>query len=483
MYEIDPVKQEFCDQSNERALMALAVHEEDNFYTLLSKVKESDFLSPDTARLFSILSTLHATGVKKFDVHAIIRVAKELGFTDLCDISYITAITNITVATENFDIYLQRQLDISTKYKLKLQLQNHMDKVVANAKLTSGSSSDDLLSNVQADLLSLSTDSAAVIEPKHVGEGLDEYIDSIKDTKVNMRGLSTGYPILDQKIDGQIPGTLMIIAARKKMGKSTLLTNIALHAAIMENRPVLYIDTEMPFNQWRDRALAIISGVKERTIQHGGFAKDKETLRKILEAVEKLKNSKFFHHFMPGYSVEKITALFHKYKLKENIELGVFDYIKEPDSSTTDAGRKEYQILGDVTTRLKDLAGQLNIPFLAAVQVNRVGDVADSDRVARYGDIVAFWEYRDKKVMEELGADMDVCGHYQLTIKDSRRGGATPATGIGFKFAKRKLIIREVTLPDQIGDLFDAEEVEDYKTGLNETINNEVIEDDGDTLR
>ena len=142
--------------------------------------------------------------------------------------------------------------------------------------------------------------------------------------------------------------------------------------------------------------------------------------------------------------------MYKKYKFKEDIQLAVFDYIKEPDSTSVEAGRKEYQILGDVTTKLKDLSGQLNIPFLAAVQVNRAGDVADSDRVARYGDIVAFWGLRDKKRADEEGWDLDEIGHYGLSIRDTRRGGGTSELGIGFKFKKTKLRILEVPKMNQV---------------------------------
>jgi len=206
----------------------------------------------------------------------------------------------------------------------------------------------------------------------------------------------------------------------------------------------------MTFKEWRDRVLAIISGVQERTIKHGGFRNDKEVFRRIQEAAKYLKKSKLFHHYLPGYNLEKITALYKKYKFKEDIKLAVFDYIKEPESSSVEAGRKEYQILGDVTTRLKDLSGQLDIPFLAAVQVNRTGDVADSDRVARYGDIVAFWGLRDLKKAEEEAVDLDIAGHYGLCIRDTRRGGTTGEWGIGFKFKKTKLRIVEVSQENQV---------------------------------
>ena len=479
MEELNSVQQYFCDQSNERALLALAVNNTDNFYNLLSRITEEDFLSPDSRKLFYILKVLHSKGVKSFDVPAIVRVAEELNYTDLCDLNYTKAITNINVASDNFDVYLTRQLDIVTKFKLHVSLDKNLGAVKANANLTSEKTSNDLLSIAQSELLTLSSESLSVDEPRHVGEGLDEYIESIKDNKITMRGISTGFPILDRKIDGQLPGTLFIVAARKKMGKSTLLTNMASYTAIEERRPVLYVDTEMPFDQWRSRVLAIISGVKERDILHGGFADNKDLSYKISEAAKKLRDSKLFHQYLPGYSVEKLAALYQKYRIQEKIELGVFDYIKEPESSSVDGNRKEYQILGDVTTKLKDLSGQLDIPITAAVQVNRTGDVADSDRVARYGDIVAFWEMRDLAKLEEMGEDPKVCGHYQLSIRDSRRGGFTNAMGIGYQFYHKYLTVREVQPPDQLAGLFDQDEQVD---GIDQLVHKRAtkIEDDYD---
>ena len=244
------------------------------------------------------------------------------------------------------------------------------------------------------------------------------------------------------------------------MGKSTFLSNIAANVAIRDGGSALYVDTEMPFTQWRPRMLSMISGVEERVILHGGFKKDRSVFLKIKNAVELFKDSKLFHFYLPGYTVEKISALYKKYKLKENIDLGIFDYIKEPDSSSVDQNRKEHQILGDVTTKLKDLAGKLDIPFLAAVQLGRSGDVADSDRVGRYGDVVAFWRLRDLKEAKENAWDLSEVGHYGLTIKDSRRGGRTGEAGIGYHFFHEMLTIKEVIPMNQIEKSRDSERVD-----------------------
>lgn len=456
----------FCDAANERSILAIVSHNTDAFFSVLAKVSDDDFLAPESKAYFSMLCLLNKSGYTKFTKLLLVKTADDLGFSNICSEAYIDAILNVPIALDNLTNFINKLLDDSTKYRLFQHLGVHTDSVISNASSIGTRTSDDLISALQADLMSLSIHSEAVTEPKHVSEGLSEYIESIMDVHTPVIGLSTGFPILDKVIDGLIPGTLMIIAARKKTGKSTVLTNIAANVAVNDGLPTLYVDTEMTFKEWRDRVLAIISGVQERIIKHGGFKNDKDTCKRILEAVKYLEKSKLFHHYLPGYNLGKITALYKKYKFKEDIQLGIFDYIKEPESSSIEAGRKEYQILGDVTTRLKDLSGQLNIPFLAAVQVNRSGDVADSDRVARYGDIVAFWELRNLKKAEEDAVDLDIAGHYGLRIVDTRRGGATGDWGIGFKFKKTKLKILEVSQENQV-ETFDY--LTDLKVDLGET--------------
>jgi len=195
--------------------------------------------------------------------------------------------------------------------------------------------------------------------------------------------------------------------------------------------------------------LAMLTGIEERAIKHGGYSD--EVYNKIKMGLAIVKKGKLFHEHMPGYSVDKLTALYKKYKIKENIGLAIFDYIKEPDSASTDRQRKEWQILGDVATKLKDLAGVLNIPFLTAVQLNRDGDIAGSDRISWFADVVMEWKKRDKDEIENNKvACGDEGGQYKLVIKDSRRGGHTPEEGISYIFRKKRLLIRETPLRYQL---------------------------------
>ena len=345
------------------------------------------------------------------------------------------------VSFSNFSVILNAVLEASLKYKLFIKLEESKELVLSDNSL----SATDVIGKVETNILDLSTNSFSLKEPEDLSVGLLDLIESKKDAKIELSGLSTGYPIFDKLVDGLVPGTLNVVAARKKMGKSAFLTNIALYVAYKEKRPVLYVDTEMSYNEFRFRSLASLSGVKERIIKHGGYTDD-QYLR-IRKAAEALESNLLYHERMPGYTVDKLVAIYKKFKHKHNIGLAIFDYIKEPDSSSVDKNRKEYQILGDVTTKLKDLSQNLDIPFLTAVQLSRDLDVADSDRIARYADIVAFWSTRAEKELSEFGPS---CGSHKLIIKDSRRGGTTGEKGIGYYFFKHHIRVKEVPPEKQL---------------------------------
>jgi replicative DNA helicase len=444
------LKQMFCKPEDERALLAYSFRKIDNFYTIMAKLDARDFLHPDHATLFVLMNSLLSKGVEKFDVSMVVDSARTDGcLAAIGGIDYVVSINNNPVSDLNFDIYLNNVAEASTKYRLHTVLRESTAHTVDNAK--DGKSGSDLIGFVENKILNLSTDSKSIAEPRDFADGLLEFIEERKEKPVKMTGISTGYAILNNQIDGMIPATLHIIAARLKEGKSALLTNIALHVAYMEGLPVLYIDTEMSFNQWRTRAIAALANVKEREVIHGGYSKDihEQLVRKCTEAI---KNGTLFHEYMPGYSVDKVIALYKKYKVKHNIGLIVFDYLKEPDSSSVDRNRKEYQILGDVTTVLKDLAGTLDIPALTAVQLNRSMEIADSDKIARYGDVIMHWM---GKKDDEIETDTRKAGSHKLIIRDSRRGGGTSEQGIGYYFFKDRLRIREVDVKDQAFTRFD----------------------------
>lgn len=432
----EQIKEMFSKPVHERALLAFCFESMDNYYTIASMVEEEDFLRPDHKLIWVIFGTLAKRKVKKFDSSMIINEAKNNSILDsIGGYDYVNAVASMNVDSENIDFYVKMLLDASTKYKLYMKLDydiHHIGKNADDEDVTAA----DLIGKVGKDVMDLSMKSKAIRAAKNLSEGLDEYIEERRNNPVDLCGLSTGFSILDRQIDGLINGTLTVFCARPKHGKSTFLSNIAAYVAYDLMKPVLYVDTEMSFDEWRPRVLSMLSGVPERVIKHGGYSD--QQYRNLVRAAEIVKKGKLFHEYIPGYSVDKLITVYKRYSHVENIELAVFDYIKEPSDGKKE--RKEYQILGDVTTALKDLAGELNIPFLCANQLNRQEDIADSDRILRYADVLMFFKTKTEEEIEKYGLPG---GTHKLIITDSRRGGTTSWDGIGYKFLKKFLTITE----------------------------------------
>jgi replicative DNA helicase len=443
------IKELFCNPNDERALLSYCFQNANFYYDLANKLEANAFLDPDHSTLFTIFGVLEQQGTSSFDLAMVVNVAQQAfgSLQSIGGIDYLKSINNMKVANSNFDIYLASVLEAYTKYKLYVIVNDNLKDIEKNAK--AGLDSEDLIGSIENKILDLSTESMSIDEPKNAIEGLRELIEERMENPVKQMGISTGYKILDSQIDGLVPATLNVVSARPKMGKSSLLSNIAYYVAYIggPKYPVLYVDTEMGFGQWRDRILSSMSGVPERVVKHGGYtSEDYEKLKRAASIMEK---GKLFHEYMPGYTVDKLSALYKKYKLKHDIGLMVFDYIKEPDSRSVDARRKEYQILGDVTTKLKDLTGSLNIPCLTAVQLNRDEKVADSDRIVRYADTIMEWKYKTKEEVEAKGIQG---GQFKLVVRETRRGGMTPEEGIGYLFRKSWLNIAEAEPQEQIID-------------------------------
>ena len=442
----------FCLPVFERVLLSYCFKNMANYYTISSNVSDRDFLHPRHRMIWMMLGMLSERGASKFDGSMVINEAQKSGIlADIGGYEYINAIIGLDENEKNIQYYIDRVLDASTKYQLHFRLRLGLEELERTAK-DNDTTSADMLSKVSGDVMQLDIESKAVKEATNLSEGLQDYLQERKDNPIEFCGLSTGFPILDRRIDGLVPGTLTVFCARPKHGKSTFLSTISKYIAYeTDNRKaVLYVDTEMPFDQFRPRLLSILSGVPERRVKHGGYNDDEWIC--LQDAAKVIEKGKLFHEYLPGYSVDKLQSIYKKYKYREDIGLAVFDYIKAPPGADF-KNKKEYQILGDVTTALKDLSGQLDIPVLCANQINRQQDIADSDRILRYADVIMIFR---PKTFEEVSNEGGLSGgRFKLMITDSRRGGTTPEEGIGYDFLKTSLQISEAK--EQAIDYFSKE--------------------------
>lgn len=427
------VKGKFEDRGSERAVIATLLQNPDVIVDVQAKLEESDFLSDHHRCIYSILGSLYGQGLHSFDMMAVLDFADKKGVMEaIGGGDYIDALYRMEVDPRNFSVYVNLVLDSSVKYKIYREAGSIQNEVLQNVGNPEHNlSSSEVLARAETRIIDISMAMKGVEDAIDMKSGLRERLEELARDPVDVRGLSSGINLLDKAINGFAPGSLSVVAARAKAGKSTLLMNLASHMSLSLGIPVLYVDTEMSTKEQQTRLLAHVSQVPERAIVNGKFITDPNYCQRVERGCTKIENGLFLHKYYPGYTIEGLKSMVRKYHAREGIGAFFFDYIKIPELSGDNAF-KEHQILGNVATALKDLAGTLDIPVISAAQIKRSetgnpktyfhdSDVADSDRIGRYCSNLFALAKKNPKEIEEDGPS---CGTHRLQVLLARAGGS-----------------------------------------------------------
>jgi len=228
-----------------------------------------------------------------------------------------------------------------------------------------------------------------------------------------LSGLATGLIDLDAKMGGLQASDLIIVAGRPGMGKTALATNIAYNVARAwrgEVRPDGHIDTvnggivgffslEMSAEQLATRIISEQTGIPSSTIRRGGI--HEQDFEKIKDVAIELQHLPFFIDETGGLTVAQLAARARRLKRQKGLDLVVIDYIQLLQGSSRRALEGRVQEVTEITTSLKALAKELNVPVLALSQLSRqvenredkrpqLSDLRESGSIEQDADVVMF---------------------------------------------------------------------------------------------
>lgn len=209
-------------------------------------------------------------------------------------------------------------------------------------------------------------------------------------------------------------GEVIMLVARYKQGKSAYLMNEALYQA-NKGCSIGYLDTEMSTKEFTIRVLANLAQVEVRKIKQKSYTTSEEKFLK--DALSLLKKYKLVHKYKPEWKEEDIFSTTKILQYKYGLDFLIFDYIKDNDGDANVL----YNKLGRKADYLKNvIAGQLKIPVLTATQLNRSGEISDSDKLARYVSTVIWWKQKTQKELE--GQEINQVGNYTMQVRVNRLG-------------------------------------------------------------
>ncbi|MBC8947272.1 DnaB-like helicase C-terminal domain-containing protein [Xenorhabdus indica] len=183
------------------------------------------------------------------------------------------------------------------------------------------------------------------------------------------RGLKTGLRDFDEMLAPKyiVPGSLVVIGARPKMGKTTLLTEIAKNVA-GDGLPVLMFSMEMTNKQLFERMVSQKSGLNSDAF-YGDIEDDYEWAL-LSQTIGELKNTRnVWIDDTPEMSFAHIQAQCRKIKRQVG-KIGFIgvDYLTLMKTEKADRNDIAY---GNITKGLKILAKELNTVVVLLTQLNR----------------------------------------------------------------------------------------------------------------
>jgi len=226
-----------------------------------------------------------------------------------------------------------------------------------------------------------------------------------------MRGLSTGFDDLDNKLGGLQKSDLIILAGRPSMGKTALATNIAYNVA-RQGLAVDFRSLEMSAEQLALRILSSVSGISSEKLRRGDCSED--DMRRLIEAQRKIADTPLITDESGGLSIAQLSARARRTKRKHGTELIVIDYLQLMAGNKR-ARDGRVQEVTEITTGLKALAKELQVPIIALSQLNRsvegrtekrpqLSDLRESGSIEQDADIVMF-VYREEYYVERQQPD------------------------------------------------------------------------------
>jgi replicative DNA helicase len=216
-------------------------------------------------------------------------------------------------------------------------------------------------------------------------------------------GVPTGLRDLDDKLGGLHQSDLIIIAGRPSMGKTSLATNIAFHAAnnIQDSgrkSSVAFFSLEMSSEQLSTRILSEQAQISSNDIRRGRISN--EQFDQFLETSKNIAELPLFIDETPAISIAAMSNRARRIKRLYGLDLVVVDYIQLMRGAFNNKDGRVQEI-SQITQGLKAIAKELGVPVVALSQLSRqveqrddhkpqLADLRESGSIEQDADVVMF---------------------------------------------------------------------------------------------
>jgi replicative DNA helicase len=418
MNEHASIKSPFENIEAEQQLLG-AILLQNSIYDLVSDILGKDhFRDPLHARIFELCGNRITKGHLVSPVALAPILADDEGLAQVGGPAYLVRMAGASAHARFARDYAK--IIIETDIRRRLAEAS----AEAASRLRSGSESGDVKAGLLTALHSLPEtlgDESSVSLLKAVTKSVANAVEAYQG---KASYLKTGVTALDNVLKGLGAGDVMLLGGATSMGKTSLALEIAANVSIGQGLPVGFWSLEMSDDQLAARMASARSRVPYAALRDAATM-DQDDFRKWVEASNEISQAplriipKHIRDIAAGHAAMRRV----KREFAGKLSLAIVDYAQLIRGS----GKSRFEQMTEVSIGLKTLAGMLECPLIALVQLSRnIGerddkrpqlfDIKETGQFENDADQVVFC-HREGYWLERQGPKLDKSGHVTDSAK------------------------------------------------------------------
>jgi len=427
----------------EEVVLGAILMDKNAIVDVASILKPEHFYSEQHQEIFKAVISLFSRG-EKIDMRTVIFELRSLGKIELVGGAYkIAELTGRVSSSANVESHARILVELGIKREV-IQLASHMHQEAYEDV-------SDPFALVEQANLGLQNILDAAISTRAERSMKDIAYATLKEAEARQSGkhtgLDSGYPVLDQLLNGFQKTDLIIIGARPGMGKTAFIMQSAKEIA-KRKVPVGIFSLEMSANQLVERLAVGESEIDSDVVKKGKM--QPYEFQRYIAALGDISGLPLYIDDTPFMTIVELRARCMRMKTKYGVQMIIVDYL-QLIKGVNEFGNKmnRDQEIGVISRTLKGIAKELEIPVVALAQLSRgvetrgglkkpgLSDLRESGSIEQDADVVMFL-YRPEYY--KITTDEDGFSTHGLceVLVEKHRNGSTGKVNVKFvgKFTK-----------------------------------------------
>lgn len=274
------------------------------------------------------------------------------------------------------------------------------------------------------------------------------HLERVANNEITPCDVMTGFEKLDKQLCGFDNGDLIVVGSRPAVGKTAFIMSCALNNA-RAGVPVLFYSFDFTQLQFVNRMISMVSEVNCEKIRAGMLAQ--KEWEDLMTRSKELSELPIYIESDAPRKIEELCNHIEKTVEGCKAKIVYIDYLQLLECKNTNTVENRYQEVSMFSRFLKALARKLNIPIVAASQLNRrpelrqeealsykrptMYDLRDSGTICEDGNMVILLSRPE--LMNRSGVDAegnDIRGLVEVIVAKHNNG---PTTSVDLYFNER----------------------------------------------